>query len=116
LYGYGTLLLVLLAIGCAWWYDRALTAQQVANLGGELKQAAQRAAILDDEVGFLVGELQKSGGQIERMAGGGFRRTVGIVPPEYRIGQASTTRSGADYSIGNAPVLPGGYKPMYVPR
>ena len=108
-YGYGLLLVVVLAMACVWRYDHA--------------EFSQRAAILDDSVDHLVGELQKNGVQIERMVGGGFRRTFGVVPPEYRIKGAAqpsaqpSSQAGPDYSIGRRVELPGnGPQPTYIPR
>jgi hypothetical protein len=94
-YGYGLLLVVMLAMAVAWWQDHA--------------QAAQKITILDDSVDHLVGELQKNSVQIERMAGGGFRRTFGVVPPEYRIKGAAqpSTETSPYYGIGTRIEPPG---------
>jgi hypothetical protein len=94
-YGYGLLLAVILVMACIWRYD------QIA--------ASQKTAILDGFVDHLVGELQKNGVQIERMAGGGFRRTFGVVPPEYRIKGAAqpSTEASPYYGIGRRIELPG---------
>ena len=125
-YGYGLLLVVVVATAVAWWRDHAQAAQRIVilddNIGrleGEIQKAAQNAAILDGYVDHLVGELQKNGAQIERMSGGGFRRTFGVVPPEYRIngGAQSPTQGGPDYSIGRRVELPGnGPQPTFIPR
>jgi hypothetical protein len=127
LYGYGALLVVILALACAWWHDHARLSQRVATLDGTAEtladdlrrnqaDQAKRIAMLNGEVDYLVGELQKNDIQIDRMAGGGFRRVYGVVPPEYRIGKAKDLPPGLEYNYGQ-PVAPGGkLQPITIQR
>ena len=73
----------------------------------------QRVAMLDHNVDFLVGELQKNGVRIERMAGGGFRRMFGNVPanPTEYPGQPTIINGPQDVAR-----LPKDRQPLPTPR
>jgi hypothetical protein len=123
-YGYGLLIVAILAIAAGWWSDHVRLWHRVAALNAsaekltaDLKRSqadhAQGVAILDHNVDYLVAELQKNGVRIERMAGGGFRHIYGNVPtnPTEFPGQPTIINSPEDVAR-----LPKDRQPLYTPR
>ena len=122
--GYGFLVVAAMAIACGWWNDHARLSQRVITLDANAEKLAadlnrtqadqtKRIAMFDGEVDLLVGELQKNGVRIERMAGGGFRRIYGNVPanPAEHAGQTTIINSPEDVAR-----LPKDRLPLYIPR
>lgn len=117
LYGYSLLSLAIVALAIAWWqgrsawqHDRVAWSSERAELSSQAATLSQRAAILDHHVDHLVGELQKNGVRIERIADG-FRKTFGTPPSDPSEYGVTSIFDPADVSR-----LPKDRQPIFVPR